>query len=34
MHELLYLVVRHDDLHWTQIQELLTGWKIEGGAVK
>jgi len=34
MHELLYLVVRHDDLHWKQIQELLTGWEIEGGAVR
>jgi hypothetical protein len=34
MHELLYLVVRHDKLHWTQIQELLTGWIMEGGAVK
>jgi hypothetical protein len=34
MHELLYIVVRHDALHWTQIQELLTGWEIECGAVK
>jgi len=34
MHELLYLVVRHDGLHWTQIQDLLTGWKMEGGVVK
>lgn len=23
MHELLYLVVRHDEIHWQQIQELL-----------
>ena len=23
MHELLYLVVRHDEIHWRQIQELL-----------
>jgi hypothetical protein len=34
MHELLYLVVRHDGLHWTQIQDLLTGWKMGGGVVK
>ena len=34
MHEFLYLVVRHDGLHWTQIQELLAGWEIESGAVK
>jgi len=34
MHEVLYLVVRHDGLHWTQIQDLLTGWKMEGGVVK
>jgi hypothetical protein len=23
MHELLYLVVRHDEIHWQQVQELL-----------
>ena len=33
MHELLYIVVRHDDLHWSQIQELLSGWEFELGAV-
>ncbi len=34
MHELLYLVVRHDDLHWAQIQELLIGPEKEGGVVR
>lgn len=27
MHELLFIVVRHDELHWEQIQELLSGWQ-------
>lgn len=25
MHELLFLIVRHDDIHWKQIQALLDG---------
>ena len=24
MHELLYLIVRHDEIHWQQINKLLT----------
>ena len=33
MHELLSIVVRHDDLHWEQIQELLNGWENNNGAI-
>lgn len=34
MHELLSIVVRHDNLHWVQIQELLIGWENNDGALK
>ena len=34
MHELLYLVVRHDELHREQIQELIYGWENESDAIK
>lgn len=28
LHEILYISVRHDELHWKQIQELVNGWDL------